>query len=160
MIDELLGLPAHPLIVHAAVVFGPLLVGLVIAYAVAPPVRRWIAWAVLGAAVVAPASLWLAKLSGDAFLDLQVSRGAGPEFTATLVEHSDFGELAAWFGTALGVLAILMVLVVSAAAKRPANTGSQVMTYGLAVVSIAVAAVTGYYLFKTGHSGATHVWGS
>jgi hypothetical protein len=159
MIDELLGLPAHPLIVHAAVVFGPLLVGAVIVYALVPPVRKWISWAVLGSAVIAPITLWLAKLSGDAFLERQVSRGAGPEFVQQMRQHQEFGELTAWYGTALGVVALVLVFVASSAARRPANTGSQVLTYGLAVISVAAAVVTGYYVYKTGHSGAVNVWG-
>ncbi|HEX6686148.1 MAG TPA: DUF2231 domain-containing protein [Candidatus Limnocylindrales bacterium] len=160
MIDTLLGLPAHPLLVHAAVVFGPLLVAAVIAYAVVPPIRKWTAWAVLGLAVAGPISLWLAKLSGDAFLDRQVQAGAGPEFVQQLVEHGNFGERAAWYGTALGVLAILLVLVVTAAGRRPSTTGSQVLTYGVAALSVIAAAITGYYVFKTGHTGATNVWGA
>jgi len=160
MIDKLLGLPAHPLLVHAAVVFGPLLVAAVIAYALVPPVRRWSAWAVLGLGVAAPITLWLAKLSGDKFLERQVKAGAGPEFVQKVNEHASFGERAAWYGTALGVVAILLVLVVTAAGRRPSTTGSQVLTYGTAVIGIVLAAITGYYVFKTGHSGATNVWGS
>jgi uncharacterized membrane protein len=159
MIDTLLGLPAHPLLVHAAVVFGPLLVAAAIAYALVPPIRNRIAWAVLGLGAVAPITLWLAKLSGDSFLDRQVKVGAGPEFVRKVHEHAEFGERAAWYGTALGVLAILLVLVVSAVSRRPTDTRSQIVTYGLAVLSIVAAAITGYYVFKTGHSGATNVWG-
>jgi Predicted membrane protein (DUF2231) len=159
MIDELLGLPAHPLLVHAAVVFGPLLVGLVIGYALVPPVRKWTAWAVAGLAVIAPIALWLAKLSGDAFLQRQVRAGAGPEFVQKLQDHSEFGERTALFGTALGILALVMVFVTTSAARMPANTRSQVLTYGSAILNIVLAAITGYYIFKTGHTGASNVWG-
>jgi len=160
MFDEVLGLPAHPLIVHAAVIFGPLLAAAVIAYALAPPFRKYIGWAVLGLAVVGPAALWFAKLSGDAFLDRQMKAGAGPEFAAKLVEHANFGERAAWYGSALGVLAILLVLVVTAAGRRPSSTGSTVLTYGIAALGVVAAGITLYYVFKVGHTGATNVWGS
>ena len=159
MIDEILGLPAHPLIVHAAVVFGPLLAGAVIAYALVPMFRKYIAWAVLGLAVVGPAALWLARLSGAAFLDKQAKAGAGPEFMAQLSEHQSFGENASLAGTALGVLAILLVLVVTAAGRRPSSTGSQVLTYGIAALGIIAAGFTLYYVIRAGHTGATNVWG-
>jgi hypothetical protein len=159
MFDEVLGLPAHPLIVHAAVVFGPLLAGAVIAYALVPPFRKPTAWAVLGLAVVTPATLWFAKLAGEAFLDRQVAAGGGPEFRAQLVEHGDFGAMAAYSGTALGVLAILLVLVVTAAGRRPSSTGSQILTYGIAALGVVAAGFTLYYVFKAGHTGATNVWG-
>lgn len=159
MIDEILGLPAHPLIVHAAVVFGPLLAGAVIAYALVPPFRKYLAWVVLGLGVAGPAALWFAKLSGDAFLDRQLKAGAGPEFAAQLVQHADYGEMAAWFGTALGVLAILLVLVVRAASRRPSSTGSQILTYGLAAVAVIAAGFTLFYVVRTGHTGAENVWG-
>lgn len=159
MIETLLGLPAHPLIVHAAVVLAPLLAALVVAYSLVPAVRKWTAWAVIGLAVVAPLALWAAKLSGDAFLQLQVKRGALPEFVQQLEQHQEYGELAAYAGTALGVLALLLVYACTAAGKRPSTTGSQVVTYGTIVLSLAAAAVTGYYIFQAGHTGATNVWG-
>ncbi|HZM80247.1 MAG TPA: DUF2231 domain-containing protein [Candidatus Limnocylindrales bacterium] len=159
MIDEILGLPAHPLIVHAAVVFGPLLAGVLIAYALVPPFRKYIAWAVVGLGVVAPAALWLARLSGDAFLERQRKAGAGPEFAAQLQQHASFGENASVYGTALGVLAILLVVAVTAAGRRPSTTGSQILTYGIAVLGIIAAGFTLYYVIRAGHTGATNVWG-
>lgn len=158
MIEKLLGLPAHPLLVHAAVVFGPLLVAVVAAYALVPAVRRYVAWAVVLLGVVTPGSLWLAKLSGDAFLRRKVAAGAGPDYVARVSQHQDFGELAAWSGTALGVLALVLVYVCTAAARKPASNGSRITVYAATVLSLIAAAVLGYYIFKTGHSGATNVW--
>jgi hypothetical protein len=160
MIDELLGLPAHPLIVHAAVVFGPLLAGAVLAYALVPPFRKYLAWVVLALGVIGPSALWLAKLSGDAFLDRQTKAGAGPEFAAQLVQHSGYGERAAWFGTGLGVLGILLVLVVTAAGRKPSSTGSQILTYGIALLGIVAAGFTLFYVIRAGHTGAQNVWGA
>ena len=159
MIDEILGLPAHPLIVHAAVVFGPLLAGAVIAYALVPPFRKYIAWAVIGLGVVGPSALWLARLSGGAFLERQEKAGAGPEFLAQLSQHTSYGEMASWYGTALGVLAILLVLVVTAAGRRPSSTGSQILTYGIASLGIIAAGLTLFYVVRAGHTGAQNVWG-
>ena len=46
MFDRISGLPAHPLIVHAAVVLVPLLALGAIVYAVVPPLRKHFRWAV------------------------------------------------------------------------------------------------------------------
>lgn len=160
MFDEIMGLPAHPLIVHSAVIFGPLLVAAVLAYAVVPALRSRLGWIVIALSVVAPLTLWVARWSGEAFLRKQMAAGARGEMLTKLGEHQDFGNLAAWFGTALGVLGILLVLVCTAAGKKPSTTGSQAVTYGLILLSLITAAVTAYYVFKTGHSGASIVWGS
>lgn len=159
MFDTVLGLPAHPLIVHAAVVFTPLLVALVIAYSVVPPWRKWLAWAVVVFAVLAPLALWAARLSGEKFLEHQAVN-ALPDRLAKLQEHQNFGELTAWYGTALGVLALLLVWACSSAAGKPASAGSRIITVGLIVLSLAAAVLTAYYVFKTGDTGARNVWGS
>ena len=52
MFDEISGLPAHPLLVHAAVIFIPLQVLAGIAYAVVPFTRKYAWWTVLALAVV------------------------------------------------------------------------------------------------------------
>lgn len=159
MIDELLGLPAHPLIVHAAVIFGPLLVAAVFAYSLVPMLRRHIGWLVIALAVVGPATLWLARLSGEAFRERQIRAGAQGELLRQISEHQNFGNWAAWTVTVLGVLAVLLVLVCTAAGKKPATPGSRAVTYGLILITLVVGAAAGYYTFKTGHTGATTVWG-
>lgn len=158
MIDELMGLPAHPLIVHAAVIFGPLLIAAVLTYALVPPVRKTIWWAVAGLGVAGPIALWLAKLSGDSFRERQMRNGVQGELLNKINEHANFGQMAAWYGTALGVLALAMVYLISTAARRPISSSSQIVNYALIVASLVLAGLTAYYLFKVGHSGATMVW--
>ncbi|MET8370749.1 hypothetical protein ABZU42_13610, partial [Micromonospora profundi] len=69
MFEEFMGLPAHPLVLHAAVVFVPLLALLTVGYAFVPPIRPHTRWVLGLLAVGAPLSALLAKLSGDAFFD-------------------------------------------------------------------------------------------
>jgi hypothetical protein len=161
MFDELLGLPAHPLLVHAAVVFGPLLVATALGYALVPPLRKWLGWVVVLLAVAAPAALLFAKLSGDAFRARIATHGTAEQMAPLLAqidEHRAFGTRAVWFGAALGVLALLLVFVCTAAARRPASTGSQIISYVLIAATAVAAGVTAYYVFKTGDSGARIVW--
>lgn len=159
MIDTILGLPAHVLLVHAAVVFGPLLVAAVVLYALVPVFRPRIGWATVILAIVAPIALWLARLSGQKFEALQKTRGARAAFIAQMDAHGSFGNYAAWSGTILGVLALLLIFAGTAAGKKPQTSSSRTLLYTLIVLNLIMAAATGFYVFKTGDSGAHMVWG-
>lgn len=159
MIDTILGLPAHVLLVHAAVVFGPLMVAAVVIYALVPAFRPRIGWATALLAIVAPVALWLARLSGQKFEALQKSRGARAAFIAQMNAHGNFGNYAAWSGTILGVLALLLVFAGTAAGKKPQTPSSRSLLYTLIVLNLIMAAATAFYVFKTGDSGARMVWG-
>ena len=74
MFDQFNGLPLHPLVVHAAVVFVPLLVVTAILYGVVPQLRSRIGWVAALLAVAAPTAALVAMLSGRAFKE---SRFAG-----------------------------------------------------------------------------------
>ncbi|MBV1849214.1 hypothetical protein [Catellatospora tritici] len=158
MFKELLGLPAHPLLVHAAVIFGPLLVLSVVVYSLIPSVRRFLGWTVVALAIVAPAALWFAKLSGEELFRTLIAKNYPQEILSQVDKHGDFADVAAWTGTALGVLSLFLVLICTAAGKKPATPGSRSLTYGIVVISLLVAGVTGYYVFKTGDTGAHIVW--
>ena len=53
MFEEIGGLPLHPLVLHAAVVFVPLQVLLALGYALLPALRRATLWAVVAVSVLA-----------------------------------------------------------------------------------------------------------
>ena len=65
MFDQVNGLPVHALVLHAAVVFVPLLALGAVVYALAGRWRAKIAWAVLLLAVTAPVTALVAMLSGN-----------------------------------------------------------------------------------------------
>jgi glucan phosphoethanolaminetransferase (alkaline phosphatase superfamily) len=164
--EEILGIPAHPLLIHAAVVFIPLQVAAAIAYAAVPFTRRYIWWVVLALAVIAPGAAWFAKLSGTALKARLIRNGVvSNEFLPKIDQHNSFGDMTAYFSTALGVLMLLMVLVVT---KRPAEgerstsllpAGSNMVVSVLMMVGIIViGGFTGYYVFRTGDSGAHMIW--
>jgi Predicted membrane protein (DUF2231) len=163
--EEILGLPAHPLLIHAAVVFVPLQVAAAIAYAVVPLTRRYIWWAVVGLAVIAPGAAWFAKLSGTALKDRLIRNNVvSNEFLPKIDAHNSFGDKTAYFSTALGVLMLLMVLVVT---KRPVEGersaslvggGNMIVSVLMLVGIIVIGGITGYYIFRTGDSGANMVW--
>jgi uncharacterized membrane protein len=100
---EFLGLPLHPLVVHAAVVFVPLAALLVIAFAVLPKHRWATRWPALLVTLVALATVWLARISGKS---LKEELPGIEQVTAT---HESRGQL-------LSLLMIGFTIVVAAGA--------------------------------------------
>ncbi|GAA1009470.1 hypothetical protein Aple_046010 [Acrocarpospora pleiomorpha] len=148
MFDEILGLPLHPLVTHAAVVFSPLLAVLSAAYALIPRLRPRLDWAVALLAVAAPITVFVAKESGEAF-KTRLFKDQTPEPVAT---HESFANPLLIGSIALGVLALLLVY----AANRSTRQSAMI----LGALTVIAAAVVGYYVFRAGHSGATAVWGA
>lgn len=152
MFDEILGLPAHPLIIHAAVILTPLLAALSVVYALVPRFQTSIAWAVAGLAVIAPFVVFAARQSG---LNLKQARfaSADGELGQRIATHQSFATPLLTFTISLGVAALLLVY-----ATRSQKFGRP-LTLVLSGVTVVLAAVAGYYVFRAGDSGARAVWG-
>ncbi len=169
MFQTVLGIPAHPLLLHAAVVFVPLLVAAALAYALVPPIRSRIAWAVVLLALAGPLSALFAKLSGDAFRHRLIRRHlVSPQVLAKVSTHQSYGNMTLYLTAALGLLTLLLVGYVLAGARRAgAYRGADVVAAGpgatallvvLVVGTVALALAAGYYVFRTGDTGAHIVW--
>jgi uncharacterized membrane protein len=154
--DQINGLPVHALVNHAAVVFGPLLVLGAIVYAVVPRWRPRIGWAVLLLAIVAPVTTYITMESGKALRDRLFEQGVSGRGAEIINDHMDLGTVTFWLMLALGVLSLIMVLLT----LRRGRSLPRAADLGMAVIVVALAAVSGYYVFKTGDSGATAVWGT
>jgi len=169
MFDEILGLPAHPLVIHAAVVFVPLLSLLSIAYAVLPRLRARLGWAVVLLAVAAPVSAAAALLSGQALLDGRFGGRIPPGVVGErIAEHESLGLPLVNTTAALGLAAVLLVVAARKAApaaesgtgaRRRAAAGKTTVTMVLAGVTILLAVAAGYLVVRIGHTGALAVWG-
>jgi hypothetical protein len=165
--EEILGIPAHPLIIHAAVVFVPLQVLGALVYAFLPRWRHHVIWAVAALVVVAPGAALLAKLSGDALRARLVRRNeVSPESLTAIDTHRSYGTMTVYLTAGLSVLMIIMLLAQRAAAKATTSGlliqpgGSMVLGVLLSILVVVGAVATGYYIFKTGDTGAHVVWGS
>lgn len=178
MFEEILGLPAHPLLVHAAVVLVPLLVAVAIAYALIPPLRGRLDWAVVVLAVAAPAAVWAARQSGEAFqLRLAQRDMMPPELAADVAAHEELSEMLWWLALALGVAAVALVAADRLLPRRPgsaesgsAGSGSPgseaprggrlrlVVTVVLTLAIVGLSGAAGWYVYRTGHTGSTMVW--
>lgn len=140
--DLVLGLPVHPLIVHAAVVLVPLAAVAAIAMAVKPSISRKYGSVIIGLAVVGQLSSIAAKLSGEALLerlDLEIER------------HVSFGNNAPL--TSLPLLAFVIVLY--RIDKKRSSTKARKL---IAVLTVLAAIFAAGYIALTGHSGAEAVW--
>ena len=156
MFDQIGGLPVHVLVIHATVVFVPLLALGAIVYAVLPHWRPRIGWAVILLAIVSPIVAWISKESGTKLYDRLIARGLSGKGKEMLDNHMGFGTLTFWFTLALGVVALATTFVT----LRKSGSLPRVAGIGLSVIMIGLAVICGYYVVRTGDSGAHVVWGT
>ena len=155
MFDQINGLPVHVLVLHAAVVFVPLLALGAIVYALVGPWRPKIGWAVLLLGVVAPICTFVAKESGQ-----KLYGRLAPHMSAAgkklLDEHMHFGTNTFYWTLGLGVVSIVMVVLTGRGKSSPPKVAQWVLSAAMVVLAV----LAGYYVYRTGDSGAKTVWGS
>jgi uncharacterized membrane protein len=151
--DQINGLPVHALVLHFAVVFVPLLALGAIAYAVIPRWRPKIGWAVLALSIVAPITCFVTKESGEKLYDRTVAQGMKGKALVELNKHMSFGTDTFWWVLALGVVTLVMVLLTWRSRQLP-----MIASAAGGVVMVVLAVIAGYYVYRTGDSGATVVW--
>lgn len=140
--DLVMGLPVHPLVVHAAVVLIPLAAVAAIAMAVKPAVSRKYGKIIIGIAVLGQLSSIAAKLSGEEFLD---------RLDIKLERHAELGDMAPL--TSLPMLAFLVLLY-----QLDRKTATSNLRKVMAALTAASAVFAAGYIAITGHSGAEAVW--
>lgn len=162
-INELFGVPAHPLIVHAAVVFVPLAALGALAMGVSGRVRDRLGWIVVGLAVIAVGTVGLAQKSGEALAD-------HVQPNALVDRHVEMGE--AVLPWALGILLVTAAIMVlhtwgprllasSGAGATPPDAAPSWLRPGLlALGALAVVFALGasVQVYRVGHSGAAATW--
>ncbi|HKT03326.1 MAG TPA: DUF2231 domain-containing protein [Rugosimonospora sp.] len=160
LFETVLGIPAHPLLVHAAVVFVPLLILVTLAYGLLPGFRKRVDWAVVALAIGAPGAAFLAKQSGEAFKARLIRENSvSPQDLASISTHQNFGTMTFWFTCGLAVIALALVgMQFSRRRRHGTSRAFGPVTLILVVLAIAASGVTGYYVFKTGDTGAHIVW--
>ncbi|OWU97181.1 hypothetical protein B5D80_31780 [Micromonospora wenchangensis] len=156
MFKEINGLPGHVLVVHAVVVFVPLLALLASAYGLMPRWRPRLDWAVAVLAVVTPVLAWVATESGEAFEAALRAKGYSPELLAKIHEHSEYGETLQWFTIGLAAAALLLLAVTSDRVRTPDLPAWA--TWALTAIVVVLAVFALVYVYLTGDSGAASVW--
>ncbi|GAA1935065.1 DUF2231 domain-containing protein [Nocardioides marmoribigeumensis] len=141
----ILGLPLHPLVVHATVVLVPLTALLVILTAVSPRVRVWAGPLPLVGAVI---STILAPISTSTGENLEHSLGE----SKLIEEHAELGDMLVWF-----CLGMLVVAGATWFLHRRGNVTKGLGT-ALAALGVVAGAATMVQVVLIGHSGAKAVW--
>ncbi|MCB1301333.1 MAG: hypothetical protein KDB28_08820 [Tetrasphaera sp.] len=142
MFETILGLPLHPLVVHAVVVLGPLAALLLVAYAAVPRWRVGLRIPVLGLALIAAGSAFVADQAGEALMTVRGEPG---------FDHAEKGELAF---ISLLVLFLATIAVTVMAKPLPAATNIVLPL----VIAVAAAGFALFAVTQAGHSGAQSVW--
>lgn len=155
MFDLIFGLPVHALVVHAAVIFAPLLAVLSIAYAALPRLRHKLDWALVLTALAALGSVFVAKESGEA-LEHHLFQGGRP--SEAIEVHSGLADVLLPVTALLTVAALVMVWL-TRARRAPVGAGSRAGVLIASAAAVILAVAVGYYAVRTGHTGATAVWG-
>ncbi|HNM97305.1 MAG TPA: hypothetical protein PKK40_05125 [Marmoricola sp.] len=137
------GLPMHPLIVHATVVFVPLAALLVLATTFNARLRERLGSIPMITAVIAAILTPLSTATGE---DLEHAVGE-PGF-----DHAELGEMLAWFTIPLALL------VVAAWWLRRQDAGragiARILSWVAALVAVGALVMVGLI----GHSGAQSAW--
>lgn len=142
----MLGLPLHPLLVHAAVVLVPLAALGVIAIVASARLRGRYSTLVLGLVVVAAVTTIITRFSGEALAE-QLTE---PEV------HARWGNLTMLSAVALAALTLGWWFLQRRDAERLGQRGVGVLAAGALSVGAALASLT--FVLLAGHSGATATW--
>ena len=149
-LNQLFGLPAHPLVVHAAVVLLPLAAIATVVLAFLPRYRRTYGPIVIGLAAFATLAVGLAQGSGEE-LQHKVDR------TQLVEEHTEQGEIVLPWAIALTVASIVVVGAPELLERRPQLPGRAITGAALVFALIAASGAT-YTVIDVGHSGAKATW--
>ena len=144
---EINGLPLHPLVIHAAVIFGPLAALAAILYAVIPSWRDRLRVPMVVLAVVAGGSVVAAYITGNNFLDSKPEL----EQLAQVQTHQDRAWITLWVTLGFAVVAI-------AAGVLHERRGA--LRVGVQSLLVVAALATLVSVVLTGDAGARAVWGS
>jgi uncharacterized membrane protein len=148
---EIIGLPLHPLVVHAVVVLVPLAAigGIVISVWRSARVRY--GWLTVAFAAAAAASTFVAQQAGEAFY------ASFARHTPAMEKHMSLGG-----GLLLWVIILFLgtaaVMVAQRMIDQQNPRGRTALIVG-AVIAVATAVISLVQVARIGHSGATAVWG-
>ena len=147
---EINGLPLHVLVVHAAVVFGPLAALSALAYVALPSWRDRLRWVTLALVLIAFGAIWTAYLSGESFLESDRFSGiAGSPLEEKIHDHQELAET-----LRLVVSGFALVTVLAVWQHKREGAGRVLLSVLVGVGAVATLA----YTVLTGDAGAQAVW--
>ncbi len=144
--DLVLGLPLHPLAVHAAVVLVPLVAIAALVMSYLPSFSRRYGKFIFSLAIVAQLSLFIAKQSGESFEE---------RINAEVGRHEDLGTTA----TFIAIPMLILIYTRWRMDREGANIGSPLLRRSVSILLVISALAAFAYVALAGHSGAELVWG-
>jgi O-antigen/teichoic acid export membrane protein len=147
---EINGLPLHPLVVHAAVVFGPLAALSALAYVGLPKHRDKLRWVTLVVVLIGFVSIWAAYLTGDNFFGTSRFDNFSGEALEKIEHHEDLANVLRWVTTGFALVTVVAVW-------QHDRQGAARYALGGLVVVLGIATLV--YTVLTGDAGAKAVWG-
>ena len=144
------GLPAHVLVIHAAVVFGPLAALGALTYVFLPRYRDLLRWPVLALTVIAVGAIWAAYLTGVNFFESDRFANFSGEARERIETHEEYAETLRWIATVFGVATVVATYAFHAKPGTARN-----LLAGLVAVS---AVATLVWVILTGDAGSRAVW--
>jgi hypothetical protein len=151
MIDEVNGLPAHILLVHAVVVLVPLTALLTVLAAVWPAARRRLGILTPLAALATVIIVKITQNAGQWLLERVHS-------TQLIEEHIQLGDTMLWFAIGLFVGALLAWGVPTLIVRRTRQAPAPWVGVVVAVVAVVLSAAAVFQVFRVGEAGSRAVW--
>lgn len=157
--EELFGLPAHSLLIHAPITLLPIVALITVVLAVRPSWRRRTGWWMVAAIFAVLGMIFAARSSGQAFNEafageVDVSKHeslANVTFVLTIL----------WFVTYLALTVYERRAAAPSSSVEMRDAGiaqTAAITHGLAALAALLAVLATIWLIRTGHEGATRVW--
>ena len=156
MFDYILGLPMHPLIIHAVVVLVPLSALVAIAFAVRPTWRHVLRWPLAVGGLISGVTAFVAAESGEE-LQRRVSqvRASTTDFDL-LAEHVEWGDRAKLLCLLFMALTLLALWFARPPEEEsPRGHATDVIVSTLVVLAAVSAVIT---VVLAGHAGSEVVW--
>jgi hypothetical protein len=151
MPTTVLGLPVHPLIVHATVVLVPAAAAAVALAAIWPRFRWWAGWGPLALSVVAVLLTPVTTSSGEA-LEHQVGH------SRLIEEHSHLAGMLIWWVVPLAVLAAAQYWLFTFGGGRINPRRQRAVAAVMVLAPVLVGLGTLVQVVLIGHSGAKAAW--
>ncbi|NHA69244.1 DUF2231 domain-containing protein [Phycicoccus flavus] len=154
MFDNFLGLPLHPLVIHAVVVLTPLFALMLLLFSVSERFRVWSGWLTPAVGALATVFAFVASSSGES-LEKRVKE------SAALREHTELGGILPW--VVLGVTVLAAALWWFWRSSRTGteggrSSGTSTLVRVLGVVGVVAALGLTVDVALVGHYGAEAVW--
>lgn len=160
MLEEIFGVPTHPLVIHVVVVLLPVASLCAAAIALVPAWRRRWDLPVTGLVVLAAGAVPIAYLTGDALYDRRLANLKPDEGTeGSLIEQHRDAALDLWpYPLTLLVGTLLLVAGYRYARKLGSPKWQTPMGLVASAITLVGAVTTVIMVIKVGHAGSEAAW--